>query len=75
MGFSFGKSWERSFDEYLTNPPEPEESHFMCSECKDVLYPDDRYFELDGQILCEGCAAEWLESQAQTVSYEQAFGE
>ena len=26
-----------------------------CAICEDQLYPGDRYFALDGRIICEWC--------------------
>ena len=75
MGYRFGESWEKSLDDFLTNPPEGEESHYFCSECKDPLYPGDKVYHVDGCNYCEDCAHEWLDAQSEEVTEEQAFGE
>lgn len=49
-------------------------SNCFCSECKEPLYPEDDYFDLDGQMLCENCAKEWLSLHKGTVTEEQAYG-
>ena len=47
---------------YSMDPPEEEDSVFECEECHSGLYVGDDYYEIDGTIMCEDCAIEWLKS-------------
>jgi len=69
------EEWQKSLDRYLTTPPEPKESRCKCYMCEDSLYPDEEYYELDGEIYCELCAEKWLDGQKNWVSEWMAYGE
>ena len=63
-----------SYDIWKTTPPEPKESNCTCNVCKEVLYPEDDYYDIEGEVYCEECASEWLEQFRCTVTDEMAFG-
>lgn len=63
-----------SYDIWKTTPPERETSKCICCACKEELYPDEEYWELDGEIYCESCADNWLSSQRSWVTEEMAYG-
>lgn len=67
--------WQEDLDRWLTTPPEPEESKCKCSLCKEELYPDDEYYELEDEIFCEDCAKTWLENHKNWVSESMAYGD
>lgn len=41
------KEWEYRVDEALMR--------MRCNECKEELYDDDYFYEIDGKCLCEDC--------------------
>lgn len=45
---------EEDYDRYLARP---EASHPKCDECGEPI-EDEYLFDVDGQILCEGCFGE-----------------
>lgn len=67
------EKWQHDLDRYLTTPPEPEESQCICCSCKEPLYPDEEYYELDDEIYCEYCAEKWLEGHRNWVTDWMAF--
>lgn len=69
--------WERYYDRWKTTPPDYDEreSKCICSKCKDPLYPEDEYYELDDEIMCEKCAYEWLEGNKNWVTEDMAYGD
>lgn len=69
------ESWQYAEDRMLANPPERKESKCLCAMCKEPLYPDEEYFELDEEIYCNICAEKWLELQKNWVTSWMAFGE
>ena len=69
------EAWQYSEDRMLANPPEPKKTKCFCSVCKDPLYFDEEYYELDGEIYCELCAEKWLKAQRNWVSEWMAYGE
>lgn len=66
-------SWEDSYDKWKTTPPDEPESRLHCDECKDAIYPYDKYYLVDGLCLCEDCAREWLYQQEHTATEEQCY--
>ena len=63
----------RDYDDWKLNPPEDiAETKCKCSFCKEPLYYDDEYWELDGEIFCEECAEEWLSEHKHWVSSSMA---
>lgn len=50
-------------------------SKCVCAVCKEMLYPDDEYYEIDDRIMCENCADEWLSSQKNWVTEDMAYGD
>lgn len=36
-----------------------------CSDCGDPIYEDERYYEIDGNVICDGC----LENHERTAIY------
>lgn len=69
------ESWEKALDRWLTTPPEEKESSCKCCVCKEMLFPDDEYYRLDGEIHCSDCAETWLEGQKEYVTEDMAYGE
>ena len=69
------EDWQYQEDKSLANPPEGEESRFICNWCKEPFEPHDRLYTLDGFNLCIGCAHEWLEEQCRFVSEGECNGE
>ena len=67
------ENWKKSLDKWLTTPPEEKESKCKCSRCGETLYPDDEYYELDDEIMCEDCAREWLEGNKNWVTESMAY--
>lgn len=67
--------WERKYDEWKTTPPERPESQCKCKYCGEELFEDEEYWELDGEILCERCADEWLEGHKNWVTEHMVRGE
>lgn len=67
------ENWQRSLDDYLSNPPEGRVSKCKCARCGDELYPDDSFFDLDDEIMCERCAEAWLEDRRDYVSESMAY--
>ena len=65
--------WKADLDRWLTTPPEEPESKFLCAKCKEPFYPDDKYFDCDGEKYCEECAMEWFKSQALTATEEDCY--
>ncbi len=39
---------------------------YHCSECGDKIYEDERYYEFDGEIICDSC----IESHERTAEWE-----
>ena len=64
-----------SYDIWKTTPPEEGETQCHCAWCKEDLFYDDEYWELDGEILCEDCARDWLNYRRNWVSASMARGE
>lgn len=55
-------SLDASYDKWRTTPDEPE-SNFKCDRCKQDIFPDEPYYEVEGDNLCPDCAKDWLEEQ------------
>ena len=64
-----------SYDIWKTTPPDSPESKCVCSVCKESLYVDDDYYDLEGEIYCKECALEWLEQFRCQVTEEMVRGE
>ena len=69
------ESWQRELDRWLTTLPDEPESEFMCMRCKEPFYPEDTYYDCDGEYLCKDCAEEWLSEQAHVATEEQCYGD
>lgn len=69
------ESWEYQLDQMLKNPPEGPESKLRCEVCGAEIYPDERYYELDGLVNCSDCAHDWMGQQAKYATADQCFGE
>ena len=67
------EDWQKSLDRYLTAEPEDRNSKCSCAECGTGLYPDDPYYTIDGDIYCEDCAREWLDSVKGYVDENMAY--
>ena len=67
----------KAYDDWKCNPPEESApvSKCKCHYCNDELLPDDEYYELDGEIVCEFCAEEWLEGKKNWVTEDMAYGD
>lgn len=61
-------------DRWLTTPPDPDTKCF-CRECDAELYEGELYFSIEGEILCENCANDWLENCKGYVTEEMVTGE
>ena len=70
-------SWIDSpeYDVWKTTPPEPKESKCKCYLCKNELYPDEFYYNIEGGIYCEECASAWLEEQKVIISEDMCYEE
>ena len=68
------EGWQKDLDRYLTTPPD-EFTHCHCAWCKEDLFEDDEYWELDDEILCENCAEKWLDEHKNWVSGSMANGD
>ena len=70
------ENWQYDLDRVLTTPPEDEMpvSKFYCHECGFEFYPDDRVYDIDGRILCEDCADDWLEDHVRKATEEECYG-
>lgn len=65
-----------SYDLWKTTPPDDEEkTACRCCFCKEPLYFDDEYWELDDEIYCEDCANDWLAEHKHWVSASMARGD
>ena len=73
MGFSFDSDFGHKLDAYLTDVPDEPESKFKCDRCGLEFFPDDIYFNIEGDRLCENCANEWLSEQGSSATYDQCF--
>lgn len=69
------EEWQKSLDQWLDSEPEVHDSKCKCAECNVSLYPEEDYYDIDGDILCEECAREWLEENKSQVTDEMAYGE
>ena len=67
-----------TLDDFLAGEPiypsEAGPTKVRCEECGTELYPEDEYFRLEGQILCEECAHDWLDGQRDIVTRSMAYG-
>ena len=68
------EGWQASYDRMLANPPE-EDSKFHCDHCGEPIFPEERYYDVEGEYLCRECALEWLEDQYRFATEEQCYGE
>ena len=64
-----------SYDLWKTTPPDEPESKCICCVCKDWFFPEDDYYNIEGDIYCHECAIEWLEQFKSQVTEEMAYGE
>ena len=69
------KDWleSKAYDDWKLNPPE-KTTACHCAWCKEDLYFDEEYYELDDEILCEDCAKKWLKNHMNWVSESMARG-
>lgn len=75
MAYSFDPDMSKRFDDWLTTPPESEESVFKCDHCKEPFFPNDEYYTIEGENLCYECAFEWLKSMCHTADEDQCYEE
>lgn len=70
------KDWlnSKAYDDWKLNPPERKTTACQCAWCKEDLWFDDEYYELDDEILCEDCAKKWLKNRVNWVSESMARG-
>ena len=68
------EQWQHDLDRWLTTPPDEDDTDFHCDKCDKPFYPDDKYYEIEGDCICEECAQEWLESQVSRATEEQCYG-
>ena len=70
------KDWlnSKEYDEWKTTPPERKESAFKCTCCGEELYPDDKYWDIEGEHYCYECATDWFNDNWRYVTEEQCFG-
>lgn len=45
---------------WVGNPPDEEEPVCECARCGCPLYEDSEAYKLEGDIVCEECAEEYL---------------
>lgn len=74
MGFLIG-DWEHALDVYLTTPPEEPESQCKCCVCGEELYPEDTYYDFEGDIYCENCAEWWINRHKFAVREDMCYPE
>lgn len=74
MGFTFG-GLEHDYDVWRTTPPDEPESKFRCTCCGEEMFPDDDYYDIEGEHFCKDCAEEWFEEQRHKVTEGQCYGE
>ena len=68
--------WEKYYDKWKITPPERRRSSkCICCICKEELFPDEEYYELEGDIYCEDCADNWLKQQRNWVTEDMAYGD
>lgn len=48
-------------------------SKLKCCECMESIYPDEDYYDINGDLYCELHAKEWLDSHKKTASYEECY--
>lgn len=76
MAYSFDPDMSKRYDDWLTTPPEDERTtKCKCCKCKEPLYLDDEYYELDEEIYCEDCAYKWLDGHKNWVCEWMAYGD
>lgn len=68
-------SWleSKAYDDWKTTPPEPKESKFRCTCCDEEIYPDDKYWNIEGEKYCYACARDWFEDQMCVATWEQCY--
>lgn len=64
-----------SYDKWKTTDPDQRDSKCTCSQCGEMLYEGNEYWELEDEIYCEDCAEEWLSLHKNWVSERMANGE
>lgn len=69
------EKWQYSLDEMLANPPEGEESKFVCECCKEPFEPGDRVYSIEGENLCIECATSWFDEQFHFAQETECYGD
>lgn len=69
------EQWQVALDRWLTTPPENDDTDFYCEKCDEPFYPDDKYYMIEGECLCQKCAEEWLDAQAEVATEGDCYGE
>ena len=64
----------KAYDDWKTTPPDAPDTDFVCG-CGCEIFPDDVYYEIEGEKMCEECAKEWLEEQKHYATYDECFKE
>lgn len=67
-------SWEEHYDKWKTTLPEPKESRFKCDRCGMEFYPEESYYDIDGDKLCNRCANNWFNEQIRYATEEECYG-
>ena len=60
------------FDKYIENErikndPMEQKPKYYCNNCTFEIYSGDKYYDFEGQILCEECFDEKLEQLKQSI--------
>ena len=63
-----------SYDLWKTTEPD-RDSQCKCTYCGCELYEGEKFYDIEGEILCEDCGKGWLEEHASDVTYEMEHGE
>lgn len=64
-----------SYGKWKTEDPDSDSTKCHCAWCKEELYFDEEYWEIEDEILCENCAETWLDNHKHWVSESMAYGD
>ena len=62
--------WQNELDKWLTTPPEEQESKLVCADCGNEIYPDEKFYNINGRIYCEDCIEDYAEYATEEQCYE-----
>lgn len=68
---------DRAYDVWKTTPPEDDmrTSRVTCSVCGECIYPDEEYYDFEGEIFCKYHGEEHFQTYKQTATYEDCYGD